>query len=194
MPMGWIIYQQVMLADATTFLMYNRNIRQQTFDQLQGAEMVAFNRCKRDEKFEEWQQEGDTLIPYPDEPVEVMPGVTISKIALVRCLDAEAWVRAKYQIVVYDAQGRVMNLTDARLNEVFSVTRNDTDWTLDEDGWFYYNTPVASGAVTEPLFTEVVFDGPAMTNEFQNCTVNVNVHAQAVQTANNPDRAGWPEE
>jgi len=143
---------------------------------------------------EEWQQEGDTLIPYPDEPVEVMPGVTISKIALVRCLDAEAWVRAKYQIVVYDAQGRVMNLTDARLNEVFSVTRNDTDWTLDEDGWFYYNTPVASGAVTEPLFTEVVFDGPAMTNEFQNCTVNVNVHAQAVQTANNPDRAGWPEE
>ena len=57
MPMGWIIYQQVMLADATTFLMYNRNIRQQTFDQLQGAEMVAFNRCKRDEKFEEWQQE-----------------------------------------------------------------------------------------------------------------------------------------
>lgn len=57
MPMGWTIYQQVMLADATTFLMYNRNIRQQTFEQLQGAEMVAFNRCKRDDGFEEWQQE-----------------------------------------------------------------------------------------------------------------------------------------
>ena len=57
MPIGWMIYQQVMLADATTFLMYNRNIRQLTFEQLQGAEMVAFNRCKRDDKFEDWQME-----------------------------------------------------------------------------------------------------------------------------------------
>ena len=143
---------------------------------------------------EEWQQEGDALITYPDEPVEVMPGVTVSKIAQVRCLDAEAWIRAKYQIVVYDAQMRVMNLTDERLDEVFSVTLNETDWTPGEDGWYYYNTPVTNGEATAPLFTEVVFDGPNMTNEFQNCTVNVNVHAQGVQTANNPDRAGWPEE
>lgn len=57
MPLGWAIYQQVMLADATTILMYNRNIRQQTFEQLRDAEMVAFNRCKRDEDFENWQME-----------------------------------------------------------------------------------------------------------------------------------------
>ena len=57
MPQNWIIYQQVMLADATTILMYNRNIRQQTFEQLRDAEMVAFNRCKHDDKFDEWQQE-----------------------------------------------------------------------------------------------------------------------------------------
>ncbi len=57
MPLTWVMYQQMMLADATTFLMYNNNIRQQTFDQLKGAEMVVFNRCVRDEKFGEWQQE-----------------------------------------------------------------------------------------------------------------------------------------
>lgn len=57
MPMNWVIYQEVMLADSTTFLMYNRNIRQQTFEQLQGAEMVAFNRCKRGDDFEDWQME-----------------------------------------------------------------------------------------------------------------------------------------
>ena len=57
MPLGWMIYQQVMLADAGTFLMYNQNIRQLTFEQLQGAEMVAFNRCRKDENFEEWQMQ-----------------------------------------------------------------------------------------------------------------------------------------
>ncbi len=57
MPLGWMIYQQVMLADAGTFLMYNQNIRQLTFEQLQGAEMVAFNRCKKDENFEDWHMQ-----------------------------------------------------------------------------------------------------------------------------------------
>ena len=61
MPLGWVIYQQVMLVDSTTFLMYNANIRQQTFEQLRDAEMVAFNRCKRDDKFEEWQMEAHKI-------------------------------------------------------------------------------------------------------------------------------------
>ena len=45
MPENWLIYQEVTLADATTFLMYNQNMRQQTFDKLQTAELVVFNRC-----------------------------------------------------------------------------------------------------------------------------------------------------
>ena len=52
--------------------------------------------------------------------------------------------------------------------------------------------------MTKPLFTEVVFDGPNMTNEYQNCTVEVIVTAQAVQSANNGEAVltadGWPEE
>ncbi|MDO4868672.1 MAG: GTP-binding protein [Bacillota bacterium] len=55
MPAGWMIYQQTMFADAGTFLMYNENIRQRTFDQLAGAELIVFNRCVKDEKFREWQ-------------------------------------------------------------------------------------------------------------------------------------------
>ena len=61
MPLRWNIYQQVMLVDSTTFLMYNTNIRQQTFEQLRDAEMVAFNRCKRDDKFGDWQQEAHRI-------------------------------------------------------------------------------------------------------------------------------------
>lgn len=82
MPRHWIIYQQVMLADATTILMYNRNIRQRTFEQLQGAELVAFNRCVHDEKFRDWQMEVHKIcrvanrksqIIYEFGPDDVMP-------------------------------------------------------------------------------------------------------------------------
>ncbi len=45
MPPEWIIYQEVTFADATTFLMYNQNMRQLTFDKMKTAEMDIFNRC-----------------------------------------------------------------------------------------------------------------------------------------------------
>ena len=45
MPPEWIIFQEVTFADATTFLMYNQNMRQLTFDKMQTAEMDIFNRC-----------------------------------------------------------------------------------------------------------------------------------------------------
>lgn len=57
MPRGWIIYQQMMFADSRTFLLYNNNLRQQTFDQMKGADLVVFNRCERNSMFKDWQQE-----------------------------------------------------------------------------------------------------------------------------------------
>lgn len=57
MPPGWLIYQEMTFADATTFVLYNQNMRQQTFDKLKSAELVVFNRCVRDEGFRERQLE-----------------------------------------------------------------------------------------------------------------------------------------
>ena len=45
MPAEWLTYQEMMFADARTFLAYNRNMRQQVFDKLKSAELIAFNRC-----------------------------------------------------------------------------------------------------------------------------------------------------
>ena len=45
LPPSWVIFQEVTFADATTFLMYNQNMRQLTFDKMQTAEMDIFNRC-----------------------------------------------------------------------------------------------------------------------------------------------------
>lgn len=47
MPQEWVTYQEMMFADAETFLAYNQNMRQLVFDKLKSAELVVFNRCQR---------------------------------------------------------------------------------------------------------------------------------------------------
>jgi uncharacterized membrane protein YcgQ (UPF0703/DUF1980 family) len=45
-PEDWTIYQIMAFADASTFLMYNQNMRELVFDKLKAAELVVFNRCR----------------------------------------------------------------------------------------------------------------------------------------------------
>ena len=44
MPQGWFVFQEMMFADASTFLTYNANMRQLMVDKLTGCEMVVLNR------------------------------------------------------------------------------------------------------------------------------------------------------
>ena len=48
MPESWMVYQEVMFADAGTFLTYNNNMRQLVYDKLKSCELVVFNRFKPD--------------------------------------------------------------------------------------------------------------------------------------------------
>ena len=48
MPENWTVYQTMFLADATTFLSYNANMRSLVYDKLNSCELVVFNRCKND--------------------------------------------------------------------------------------------------------------------------------------------------
>ena len=43
-PRGWLIYQQLLFADADTFVNYNNNMRSLVVDKLSGCELVVFNR------------------------------------------------------------------------------------------------------------------------------------------------------
>lgn len=153
---------------------------------------------------EEWQDKGNgELVPYPkDKPVKVMPGVTVSKIATIKNFEAESYVRAKFEVVVLKADGSRMDITQEELAKVIKIEVNGAGekW-IRKDGdvqWWYYNDSLDTKASTEALFTEVVFDGPNMGNEYQNCQVQVIVVAQGVQVANNGgsvlEAAGWPAE
>ena len=48
MPKNWVVYQEMMFADANTFEVYNANMRERVVDKLQGAQLVVFNRSQRD--------------------------------------------------------------------------------------------------------------------------------------------------
>ena len=44
LPENWMVAQEVMFADSTTFMAYNANMRNLVMDKLVGAQMVVFNR------------------------------------------------------------------------------------------------------------------------------------------------------
>ena len=45
-PEDWVVAQEVMFADTTTFMTYNANMRNLVMDKLVGAQMVVFNRLQ----------------------------------------------------------------------------------------------------------------------------------------------------
>ncbi len=147
-----------------------------------------------DIRLEEWRENpdptGDDWIPFVD-VTGVVPGTEVSKIVTVRNTgDATAWIRVKTDLDITFADG----ITGTPDLSLIDLNYNNEDWTA-KDGYWYYNTPVAPGGVTEPLFTTVAFD-ISMGNQYQNSTAEIDVSAQAVQTANNgtasTDAQGWP--
>lgn len=47
MPSNWIVYQEMMFADANSFPMFNTNMRNLTVDKMQGAQLIVFNRAQK---------------------------------------------------------------------------------------------------------------------------------------------------
>jgi len=136
------------------------------------------------------------LQAYPNQPIQVMPATTVSKIVSVKNLQQTAWVRANFSITVYDPSGEEMDIPTEELETVIIIAPNTKNWT-EKDGWWYCKSPLKSGETSKPLFEEVAFSGPHMDNKYQNCTVTIDVNVQAVQHANNGNTiwqaAGWPE-
>ena len=62
MPRDWMVYQEMTFANAETFLLYNQNMRQLTFDKLKTADLVVFNRCDRDTFTEDVKMEFHKIV------------------------------------------------------------------------------------------------------------------------------------
>ena len=141
-----------------------------------------------DIEVQEWADEAMTE-PFADQ-TGVMPGTSVTKIALVKNTgSAAAWLRVKLDVAVQDADKEPLSAEPI----VLDIGEN---WKLQEDGYYYYQKPLAPGERSDPIFTTVTFN-PEMGNEYQRATATVDLSAQAVQTANNGDTVmdakGWPE-
>lgn len=149
---------------------------------------------------EEWQQTDVGLVPYPKNPISVMPGKKVSKIVKIRNESAESYIRARVEVVFMNAEGKRSVMSAEEMTGLLHLDMNTDMWQqkADDRQWWYYAAAVSENAVTEPLFCDVVFDGEGMDNTFQNGTIEIHVAAQAVQTANNAATAltalGWPVE
>lgn len=147
----------------------------------------------------EWQQTPTGPETYPAEPITIMPATQVSKIVKIRCNEVESFVRAKYRLVVKDSAGNIKEISEEELDRIIHVTETTEGWIRKQGDseWWYYEKPLKTGETTETLITGVSFNGPNMTNEYQNCTVEVIVTAQGVQTAHNKttvmEALGWPE-
>ena len=131
---------------------------------------------------------------YPDNIItDVMPGTDVTKVVEVKNSgDNPVWVR-----VSVDKQIIMDEQMDEEADTGLMTMDFDTDnWTVGNDGYFYYTKPLEAGKTTESLFAAVAFD-PAMDNTYLNCKAKVEVKAYAVQTANNgttvEEAKGWPE-
>lgn len=139
-------------------------------------------------KLNEWANEART--EKFEDKTGVMPGAEVTKIVEVENVGTgTAWVRVQVVLDVYAEGGKEQLPPDP-----VTLDFNETDWTY-QDGYYYYNKPLAPGETTEPLFTSVSFDDQ-MGNEYQNSTAHVDVNAYAVQSANNGEDVlsanGWP--
>ncbi len=112
----------------------------------------------------------------------LLPGQTASKIVSVKNLEAESWIRVKVTKSVTAADGK-------KLDDRYVTMDFSSDW-LHAGDYYYYTKPVSPGAATTDLFTQVHFDGPGMTNDYQSSSVGIYITAQAVQTANNLPEGG----
>ena len=121
-----------------------------------------------------------------------MPGDKISKIPKVKNVDeGEAYVRMKVvaSATLKNGETREIPLSMFEL-DIRRIWHH-------RDGYYYYQTPLASGETTLPLFTTVTIP-QNVSDEYQGATFALDVTAEAVQTANNGSNVmeaqGWPEE
>lgn len=143
----------------------------------------------------EQQMVNGTLQPWTAPEIPVMPSQPVSKIVTVRSDEQAAWVRMRYTLTVKDADGKVLSIPANELEKAIVIRTDSEHWTL-KDGWWYYDTAIAGGESTAPLFEEVLFSGPDMDNKYQSCKVVIEVTAEAVQKVHNGDsvmEAVWTE-
>lgn len=132
---------------------------------------------------------------------DIMPDKTVTKDVKIHNDTIEpAWIRVKliHTIKSEDGETQPNTLNGVEMVQYNVPAANASKWV--KDGvWYYYTEPLAGGADTASLIETVHF-AAEMDNRYQDCTIELSVEAEAVQSKNNPipegkdvtDIPGWP--
>ena len=144
--------------------------------------------------------ENGVPVDIPDGSITgVMPAAEVSRVVSVTNEEADAWVRIRLSDSITAANGGALPLTLADGTPAYTLNLTGSSlWVKETDGCYYYTVPLGYKETTEVLFDSVTF-APGLTNDYQGCTVHIDVTAEAVQSANNPlpdsgsygDIPGW---
>lgn len=127
--------------------------------------------------------------PWPDGGIgHVVPLTVVDKVVTIRNNGSVPfYARVIMDKVVYAQDGTELPF------EHITLDINTEQW-IEQDGYYYYYRALQPGEETEPLMTTVTFEA-TMGNEYMNARVEIDVYAQAVQSANNGDdplaALGW---
>lgn len=151
----------------------------------------------------ETELSGDTEIPVDAEQSVKAASGKVSRIVRVRNVGAnDMYVRVRPAMVVESAAGEGREASSG----VYELTMNEgagaAQWTQGDDGWWYYNSPLAAdaegaGETSGPLMTSVEFVGDFFDEAGPGGSFKLTLDAQAVQVEHNKGTAleatGWPE-
>ncbi|MBR0460543.1 hypothetical protein IJI91_00920 [Candidatus Saccharibacteria bacterium] len=139
-----------------------------------------------------------SLKPWQD-ITDAMPGMTYS--AIPRVKNNGSMLAEEVRMCLSESATNSGGGTIVLPANTFGININSTNWLLDNDGTanpadpatgncYKYNSNLASGAITEPLFSEVTLS-PALGNEYQGATFNLHIEAWA--KADSPDTTNTTE-
>ena len=137
-------------------------------------------------------------VEYDPEWRGMLPGSAAARSVFVENCGERAWIRAKARITICGAEGQPLSAALPDGTPLVCCDWNEEAWQAGEDGWYYCRAVAEKDAWTEPLLTGAQWSA-AMGNAYQDCTVRIDLLAQAVQTKHNDsggalDAAGWPQE
>ncbi len=128
---------------------------------------------------------------FPAEGVYVIPGDIVSKqVRVENVCEHPFYLRVK---LVRGSTNEALSADDC-----LKLDMDIQNWTY-RDGYYYFNRILQPGETTTALFTQVEIVGSKVDRTHIGSTLNLSVHAYAVQSENNPaehpwDASGWPGE
>ncbi|WP_430597598.1 TasA family protein [Enterococcus sp. AZ177] len=128
------------------------------------------------------------------EPTTIKPNESVTKeVSVENTGTVDQFVRVMLQPEIRLENGESTRLLPSKIGEEVLLELNLTDWTLGEDGYYYYLNVLKSGTpsnTTKNLFTEVKLKQD-LGLEYHNATFNLLVKVEAINCAKYAYRDAW---